>query len=150
VRDVVVLGHGHFGGIETLLSGSNTGEFLDPWLGIIKPSCLGKDIDRSQAERQVVRLSLANLRTFPWIEALVEQGSLGHQSSPPRLMQGSHRVITADRASRASQRSSSRIVSAIGVLRSSCTRARREILKHLEGRRSGGEASPWQRHGIRP
>jgi carbonic anhydrase len=27
-------------------------------------------------ERQAVRLSFANLRTFPWIESLVEQGSL--------------------------------------------------------------------------
>lgn len=76
VRDIVVLGHSHCAGIETLLNGSDIGEFLGPWLGIIKPSCLDRDIDFCVAEQRAVRVSLANLRTFPLVQSRLEEGSL--------------------------------------------------------------------------
>lgn len=80
IDNIVVLGHGQCGGISALISGQASGEFLDPWLDIargIRPSVMSEtDAAKRQrkAEHAAIRLSLRNLRTFPWIGEKVDAG----------------------------------------------------------------------------
>lgn len=89
VEHVVVLGHGHCGGIDALLRGTDSGtpktDFIGPWL-----SCAADVRDRVTAEMadaphgeqaraleyETVRQSLHNLMTFPWIKNRVRAGNL--------------------------------------------------------------------------
>ena len=84
VARLVVLGHAQCGGIKAMVEGAPKGaqDFVAPWTEIAK-SFLGPLPDAADAgdilaryEAAVVRLSLANLRTFPWIEEAVEAGRL--------------------------------------------------------------------------
>jgi carbonic anhydrase len=87
VRHVVVLGHALCGGVRALLEGPPPGteDFVAPWMGIARGArdrvllrCEGvSDEERQEAgEREVVRLSLENLMTFPWIREAVDEGRL--------------------------------------------------------------------------
>ena len=86
VRRVVVLGHARCGGVRAMVEGvpEEAQDFVGPWMAIAasvlehKPVQGGK-IDQevlTHYEREVVRLSLANLRTFPWVAAAVDAGAL--------------------------------------------------------------------------
>jgi carbonic anhydrase len=84
VKHVVVLGHAHCGGVQALLSTTDrpAGEFVGPWMGIARPA-LERTLASAAPERrqhvcehEVVRESVANLRTFPWIVDLERGGSL--------------------------------------------------------------------------
>ena len=84
IPHVMVLGHGLCGGVRTLLSGEPpaTFDFVTPWMSIAAPAreialrC-GNGEDRQQCcEYEVIKLSLANLMTFPWIADRVESGKL--------------------------------------------------------------------------
>lgn len=74
VADLVVLGHGLCGGIRALLDGTpaHLSDYVLPWVRIAAPvrrgtlDCTPED-PQLHAEHAVVRLSLANLRTYPWI-----------------------------------------------------------------------------------
>ena len=78
VRHIVVLGHAQCGGIKASLEGANLGHgdhsFIDDWVDIIRPArdkILGsssQDLQRD-LELDAVRVSLANLRSFPFIAA---------------------------------------------------------------------------------
>lgn len=84
VRDVVVMGHGMCGGIHTLLHGPPEGlstDFVEHWMQIAAPAkraTEGVDAERRQTacEHAAVRLSLANLMTFPWVSEAVIAGRL--------------------------------------------------------------------------
>lgn len=76
VRHIVILGHAQCGGIKASLSGSDLGQkghsFVDKWVGIIddaRDAILASDCDDPQyaLELETVKVSLANLRTFPYI-----------------------------------------------------------------------------------
>lgn len=92
VEDIVVLGHGHCGGIAVLLEGADkqTGgdsgfDYIGPWL-----TCVSEVRDRvvtqmpqtpvSEAARtleyETVRQSVRNLLTFPWIAKRVKERKL--------------------------------------------------------------------------
>jgi carbonic anhydrase len=75
VRDVIVLGHGLCGGVQTLLEGTpdRANEFVAPWMSIARPACARAmrfppgEGRRLICEHEVIKVSLANLMTFPWI-----------------------------------------------------------------------------------
>jgi len=90
VEEVLVLGHGSCGGCDAALSGrfegarSGEGRFIADWVSMLR---LARDkvlarhpADDSEAGREMeweaVRLSLANLRTFPWVAEREKNGRL--------------------------------------------------------------------------
>lgn len=83
VEHIIVLGHTRCGGVRALLNEQAGGEFITPWMAMAKPAAdrvladaAGKTADEVQrlCEQQTVRVSLANLMTFPWIRERVEAG----------------------------------------------------------------------------
>jgi carbonic anhydrase len=79
---LVVLGHGQCGGVKAMAYGPppQARDFIASWVEIGAPALdaagdkLEGRLERIEAE--VVRLSLANLMTFPWIAEAVEAGRL--------------------------------------------------------------------------
>ena len=84
VPNLIVLGHGLCGGVHALLDGApwNARDFIEPWMSLAAPArdqaranCADDDLQRC-CEHEVVKVSLANLMTFPWIAEAVANGSL--------------------------------------------------------------------------
>jgi carbonic anhydrase len=82
VCDLIVLGHGLCGGIRVLLQGAPAplGDFLTPWIEVAAPArrvleCAPAD-PQLACEHAAVQLSLANLKTFPWVAERVADGRL--------------------------------------------------------------------------
>ena len=84
VRRIVVLGHARCGGIQALREGApeKARDFVQPWMSIAEPAIErastrqdGLSVEDA-SEMEVVRLSLENLMTFPWIRERVESGAL--------------------------------------------------------------------------
>ncbi len=87
VSHIVVMGHGGCGGIYALLNGvpGHLGDFLEPWIKLAEPArkqtfeCVPGD---RVAERQLfcehasIKLTLENLKTFPWVRERIEAGEL--------------------------------------------------------------------------
>lgn len=92
VSHVVVCGHSHCGGIKAAMDAARGEELppfecLGPWVALADPTCRevlaeasaagGTDTDtEALAERHSVLKSLANLRSYPWIQERVEKGEL--------------------------------------------------------------------------
>jgi len=91
VEYIVVLGHAQCGGIQAALSGKfdgaapGEGGFIAHWMSMIDPArdavraaaATHPDIDPQKLlERAAIRLSLENLRSFPFIAQRVEAGTL--------------------------------------------------------------------------
>jgi carbonic anhydrase len=81
VRDIVVLGHAMCGGVKALLEGApvEASDFVGRWVRIAEPArqrAMQAPPEERQTvcEHETVRLSLANLMTFPWIKDAVEAG----------------------------------------------------------------------------
>jgi carbonic anhydrase len=85
VRHIVVLGHAQCGGIKASLEGSDLApkdqSFVDKWMGVISDardavlaSC-PKDAQHV-LELEAVKVSLANLRSFPFIAEREKEGLL--------------------------------------------------------------------------
>jgi carbonic anhydrase len=81
VQRIVVLGHAQCGGVRAMVEGAplEARDFVQPWVSMARPALDGipktGDI-LTQAEAAVVRLSLGNLMTFPWIQDAVADGTL--------------------------------------------------------------------------
>jgi carbonic anhydrase len=83
VRRIIVIGHGLCGGVAGLLKGipDELGDFVRPWMSLAEPAkrrvltCEPAD-PQLEGEHEVVKLSLANLRTFPWIRDREADGRL--------------------------------------------------------------------------
>ena len=83
VEDLIVLGHGMCGGVRALLEGApaEAADFVGPWMRIAEPAkrrvlaCQPAD-PQTACEQEVVKESLANLMTFPWIAGRVADGRL--------------------------------------------------------------------------
>jgi carbonic anhydrase len=81
VARIVVLGHAQCGGVRAMVEGApeEARDFVQPWVAMAKPVLRdfppGGD-DLTGAETAVVRLSLNNLMSFPWIQDAVGAGSL--------------------------------------------------------------------------
>lgn len=83
VPDVIVIGHALCGGIRALLEGApeETPDFVRTWVSIAEPARRAAErlpaAARQEAcEHESVRLSLANLRTFPWVRDAEAAGRL--------------------------------------------------------------------------
>jgi carbonic anhydrase len=90
VGEILVMGHGLCGGCAAALTGQfddvppGEGHFIGDWVRMLSEA---RDTVRSRhdqldreafldMEREAVKVSLANLRTFPWIAAREEAGAL--------------------------------------------------------------------------
>jgi carbonic anhydrase len=83
VRDLIVMGHAMCGGIRALLQGSPVpaDDFLGSWMSVAQSAkrrvLESADEDPQTAcEQEAVKLSLDNLRSFPWIRQRVDAGRL--------------------------------------------------------------------------
>ncbi len=84
VAHIVVLGHAQCGGVQAMVEGTpmQAQDFVENWVSIAspvlmnRPEGLSQDALLSFYEGEVVRLSLANLRSFPWIVAAEAEGRL--------------------------------------------------------------------------
>lgn len=85
VARLVVLGHGQCGGVRALAYGAppQAQDFIASWVELGKPAleAAGGEPKGKLAEIEagVVRLSLANLRTFPWVADAERAGRLALQ-----------------------------------------------------------------------
>lgn len=90
VEEVIVMGHGFCGGCAAALSGqfdnAETGEgrFIAQWISLLREAAdkvrAGHStLDRpayAAMEHEAVQVSLANLRTFPWVREREDKGQL--------------------------------------------------------------------------
>jgi carbonic anhydrase len=84
VQHLIVLGHGLCGGVKALLEDAPDPslEFIAPWMSIARPAldralrCGRPDERQLLCEHEVIKVSLANLMTFPWVNERVAAGKL--------------------------------------------------------------------------
>src|SRR6476469_9065953 len=90
VGEILVMGHGKCGGCAAALSGQfahtepGAGHFIAEWVRMLSGArdevrARHKELDRAaflDMEREAVKVSLANLRTFPWIAHRERAGEL--------------------------------------------------------------------------
>jgi carbonic anhydrase len=83
VHDLIVMGHAMCGGIRALLQGSPmpADDFLGSWMSVAesaKRRVLESRTEDPQTacEQEAVKLSLDNLRSFPWIRQRIDAGKL--------------------------------------------------------------------------
>lgn len=90
VSEILVMGHGLCGGCAAALTGQfddtppGEGHFIADWVGMLhgardKVRSRHSELDRPaflDMEREAVKVSLANLRTFPWIADREQSGEL--------------------------------------------------------------------------
>jgi carbonic anhydrase len=88
VSDIVVLGHGHCGGIRAAVDEEakplSPGDFIGKWMGVIAPvideagprGSLSMADYLTRLEHASVAASLKNLRSFPCVRILEERGKL--------------------------------------------------------------------------
>jgi carbonic anhydrase len=84
VRDLIVMGHGLCGGVRGLLHGlpPEASDFVEPWMHIADPvreialKCDCEEERQLCAEHEVIKLSLRNLRSFPWVAQREASGLL--------------------------------------------------------------------------
>jgi carbonic anhydrase len=91
VDEILVMGHGLCGGCAAALTGQfddtepGEGHFIADWVRMLsgardKVRAGHQQLDREaflEMEREAVKVSLANLRTFPWILEREQSGKLG-------------------------------------------------------------------------
>jgi carbonic anhydrase len=102
VTDLIVLGHGMCGGIRALLDPTLAPpEFVGPWMSIAKRArervleCEPAD-PQTACEHEAVKVSLENLRTFPWIAARESDGRLRLHGASFDIRTGVLEVLRAD------------------------------------------------------
>jgi carbonic anhydrase len=84
VARIVVLGHGMCGGVRAMVEGAprEAQDFVAPWMQIAEPVLAtvpdGATPDEAltHCENQIVRVSLSNLRGYPWIADAIASGHL--------------------------------------------------------------------------
>lgn len=85
VRHIVVLGHAQCGGIKASLEGGDLGHgghsFIDGWVDIVRPArdriVASNSVDpQYDLELEAIKVSLQNLRTFPFIAEREASGQL--------------------------------------------------------------------------
>jgi carbonic anhydrase len=84
VEHIVVAGHSGCGGIEALREAASgtppEREFIAPWMDIAAAACghgQGEGVpDQQTVEQDAIRISLNNLRSFPWVAEQVDAGEL--------------------------------------------------------------------------
>lgn len=105
VRHVIVLGHALCGGVLSLLENTadDKYEFIRPWMSIAEPAraraLQAPAADRRRrGEHEVIRVSLDNLMTFPWIASRVAEGKLKLHGAWFDIANGKMQVMQPDRS----------------------------------------------------
>lgn len=108
VAEIVVMGHAQCGGITASLTGrfagaaAGAGGFIDRWMAMIEPAradavkaaAAHPDVDAQRVlEMAAIRLSLENLRSFPFVATAIEAGSLTLRGAWFSIADGSLRVL---------------------------------------------------------
>ncbi len=111
VHHIVVFGHARCGGVQASLDGrfddaeNGAGGFIGRWMSMISPArdriraaaAISPDIDAAGAlELEAIRLSLANLRSFPFVADAEASGAVSLQGAYFDIADGILRVL--DRA----------------------------------------------------
>lgn len=105
VARIVVLGHAQCGGVQAMVEGApeQARDFVEPWIKIAEPALRrapgvpeGGDV-LGHYEAEVVRLSLANLMTFPWIRDAVAARRLALHGARFAISTGVLEVLQGDR-----------------------------------------------------
>jgi carbonic anhydrase len=104
VARIVVLGHAQCGGVQAMVQGAprEARDFVKPWMEIAAtvlaslPDQVQGDERLRQCEMEIVRLSLANLATFPWIAEAVAAGRLSLHGFQFAIRTGVLMRLTAD------------------------------------------------------
>ena len=106
VQHIVVLGHGQCGGIGAALGGANLGAgsagFVEAWMTIISEArtrvlqSLPRD-PQGALEREAIKVSLTNLRSFPYIAERERDGRLQLHGALFAIANGS--LLVLDEAS---------------------------------------------------
>jgi carbonic anhydrase len=84
VEHIIVLGHAQCGGIRALLQGGEQGDFIGRWMEIAAPARerslaaaeTATETAQHLCERESIRVTIDNLKTFPWIAERVQAGLL--------------------------------------------------------------------------
>jgi len=87
VKHIVVMGHSHCGGVRAFVAHRDRpdpGDFIDNWMQLITPAARSLEADGhathgddlTRLEQASIVMTLANLRTFPWIRSRVDAGEL--------------------------------------------------------------------------
>lgn len=103
VPALIVLGHAMCGGVGALLGGvpDATPDFLGPWVRIAAAArrrvleCAPAD-PQALAEQEVVKLSLDNLLSFPWIDRRVAAGKLKLHGAKFDIRTGALSILQPD------------------------------------------------------
>ena len=102
VQHLIVLGHGLCGGVAALLGDVEpAGDFVGPWIRIAQRArtrALQCDTLEMQlaGEQAVVRVSLENLQTFPWVAERVADGRMQLHGAHFDVRSGVLAVMGAD------------------------------------------------------
>lgn len=88
ISNIVIMGHGRCGGIKAALAPDTGplahGDFIGKWLNMLAPvsdqvskyTLLTNTERQTMLERFSIRNSIANLRTFPYVKSLEDEGKL--------------------------------------------------------------------------
>jgi carbonic anhydrase len=102
VKHIVVMGHGQCGGIRAALAGGDLGSpghsFIDDWMAIVaeaRDAVLSRgDCDHQLAlEQEAIKVSLTNLRSFPFIAEREAAGVLKLHGAWFAIASGSLHVL---------------------------------------------------------
>ena len=93
IKDIIILGHAHCGGIKSLCNNFNADidktvnketsrEFIEDWMNIASPVIAKINLKNSSeslqhfVEKESIKNSMQNLKTFPWIIELIKNKEL--------------------------------------------------------------------------
>ncbi len=101
---IIVLGHGTCSGVQALLKGApaEADDFVGPWMQIAESArvralqCRLPEEQQQCCEEEVVKLSLTNLLTFPWIAERVASGALELHGAWFAIYSGRLKMLQAD------------------------------------------------------
>jgi len=102
VKHIVVVGHGQCGGIKAALARPNLGQeghiFIDDWMGIVQQArdevvASGQENPQQALEWEAIKVSLANLRTFPFIAEREARGEIKLHGAWFAIAEGSLYVL---------------------------------------------------------
>lgn len=108
VAEIVVMGHAQCGGITASLTGrfagakAGAGGFIDRWMAMIEPArnaaihaaAAHPDVDAQRVlEMAAIRLSLDNLRSFPFVATAISERKLTLRGAWFSIADGSLRIL---------------------------------------------------------
>ncbi|KAJ9140330.1 hypothetical protein P3X46_030989 [Hevea brasiliensis] len=101
VENILIIGHSHCGGIDTLMSlpedGSTSNDFIDDWVKIGLPAKakvraehpnLSHEEQCHICEKEAVNLSLVNIQSYPYVRAAMAKGKLALRGGYYNFVEG--------------------------------------------------------------